>query len=243
MRLISASKQEASLGSPAEQGGRGAAAACSSASRSAFRRTILRWSRQNERGFPWRRRDDRYAVLIGEVLLQRTRGEAVAGVFDTFLRRWPTPERLGRARPAAVAAVIRPLGLSKRAPLLVRLGRALSRRGSVPADPDELVALPGVGPYVAHAVPVFADGRNLPVVDWVVARVLRRYFGLPGGRRPNADPELWRLAAELARPGKARELWLGTLDLAAAVCKPRPLCEACPLRRACRYAVSRSIPG
>jgi A/G-specific adenine glycosylase len=208
-----------------------------------FRRKVLRWSRENVRTFPWRGRRDRYAVLIGEVLLQRTRGEAVAGVFDTFLRRWPSAEQLGRARATAVATVIRPLGLSKRAPLLVRLGRELARRGSVPADPDELLTLPGVGPYVAHAVPVFADGRNLPVVDWVVARVLRRYVGLPGDRRPNADPALWHLAAELARPGKARELWLGTLDLASAVCKPKPLCEVCPLRSSCRYAASRSIPG
>jgi A/G-specific adenine glycosylase len=214
-----------------------------SPSPASFRRTILRWLRRGERSFPWRQRRDRYAILIGEVLLQRTRGDAVAQVYDTFLRRWPTPERLGRARPTAVAAVIRPLGLSKRAPLLVRLGRELARRGSVPADPDELLTLPGVGPYVAHAVPVFADGRNLPVVDWVIARVLRRYFGLPGDRRPNADPDLWRLAAELARPGKARELWLGTLDFASAVCRPKPLCGACPLRSSCRYAASRPIPG
>jgi len=77
--------------------------------------------------------------------------------------------------------------------------------------------------------------RNLPVVDWVIARVLRRYFGLPNGRRPNADPELWALAASLAGRGRARDLWLGTLDFAAAVCKPRPLCPECPLRAECAF--------
>ena len=160
-------------------------------------------------------------------------------VFEEFVRRWPTPEDLARARLPSIGAVIRPLGLAKRAPILKDLGRALAERGSVPTEPKELSRLPGVGPYAAHAVPVFTKGRNLPVVDWVIARVLRRYFGLGSDRRPNADRELWDLAAELAGRGKARELWLGTLDFAAAVCKPRPLCPTCPLGSTCAYYTGR----
>ncbi|GBC87321.1 Adenine DNA glycosylase [bacterium HR12] len=208
------------------------------ASRKAFRRAVLAWFRRNGRRFPWRERAGRYSVLIGEILLQRTRGEAVAEVYEAFLRRWPTPERLARAAPRSVAEVIRPLGLAKRAPLLVRLGRELVRLGRIPSDPKELIVLPGVGPYAAHAVPVFADGRPLPLVDWVVARVLRRYFGLPADRRPNADRELWALAQELVRPGRARELWLGVLDLGAAICRPKPRCAECPLRVGCAFAHS-----
>lgn len=200
-----------------------------------FRRAILRWHRVHPRSFPWRRRRDAYAVLVGEVLLQRTRGELVVPVFEEFVRRWPQPEDLARARLSSIASVIRPLGLAKRAPILKELGRELTRRGAIPADPDDLLELPGVGPYAAHAVPVFTRGRNLPVVDWVIARVLRRYFGLASDRRPNADPQLWDLAADLAERGKARELWLGTLDFAAAVCKPQPLCRTCPLASSCQY--------
>jgi A/G-specific adenine glycosylase len=200
-----------------------------------FRRAILRWHRLHPRSFPWRRRRDAYAVLIGEVLLQRTRGEAVVPVFDEFVRRWPNPEDLSRARVSSIAAVIRPLGLAKRAPILKDLGRAVADLGRVPGSPEELLLLPGVGPYAAHAVPVFAGGRNLPVVDWVIARVLRRYFGLPTERRPNADPELWDLARDLVKRGRAGELWLGTLDFAAAVCRPRPECPTCPLNSSCSY--------
>jgi len=200
-----------------------------------FRRAILRWHRLHPRSFPWRRRRDPYALLVGEVLLQRTRGELVVPVFEEFVRRWPNPEDLARARLSSIATVIRPLGLAKRAPILKDLGGALAEHGSVPAEPEELMRLPGIGPYAAHAVPVFAGGRDLPVVDWVIARVLRRCFGLGSDRRPNADPELWDLAADLAERGKARELWLGTLDFAAAVCKPRPLCPTCPLNSSCSY--------
>ena len=200
-----------------------------------FRRVVLGWHRHNPRSFPWRESRDPYELLVGEVLLQRTRGEHVVPVFEAFIGRWPTAQDLSRARTSSIASVIRPLGLAKRAPVLKRLGTALAELDSVPEDPKALTALPGVGPYAAHAVPVFTLDRRLPVVDWVIARVLRRYFGLADGLRPNADPELWNLAAGLASKGRARELWLGTLDFAAAVCKPRPLCPTCPLSSSCTY--------
>ena len=103
------------------------------------------------------------------------------------------------------------------------------------------MSLPGVGPYTAHAVPILARNRNLPLVDWVIARVLRRYFGIAGTQRPNADRDLWVLAERVVKSGRAREVWLGTLDLAAAVCKAEPMCGECPLRTTCKFTQAR--PG
>jgi A/G-specific adenine glycosylase len=200
-----------------------------------YRRVILGWFRRHPREFPWRRASDPYAVLISEILLQRTRGENAVGVYEEFMRRWPTPKHLARAQHRSILFVIRSIGLAKRAALLQRLGKALEEVGGVPSEPIELSQLPGVGPYAAYSVPVFAFDRPLPVVDWVIARVLRRYFGLEEGRRPNTDRSLWKVATGLASRGRARELWLGTLDFGAAVCKPRPLCETCPLRLSCTY--------
>jgi A/G-specific adenine glycosylase len=198
---------------------------------------VIGWFRNHGRDFPWRRTRNRYEVLISEVLLQRTRGEHAVRIYEEFVSRWPSPEKLARARVSTISRVIRPLGLAKRASRLKLLGRALvAAGGAVPAEPDQLLLLPGVGPYAAHSVPVFAQGANLPVVDWVIARVLRRYFGLEGMRRPNADPELWQLAAKLASRGNARDLWFATLDLGALICKSRPQCPECPLVRSCSYA-------
>jgi A/G-specific adenine glycosylase len=154
-------------------------------------------------------------------------------VYREFLRRWPSAEKLARARIRTIENVIRPLGLVKRAPILSRLAKAVVETGGVPADPSRLEALPGVGRYAAHSVPVFALNQDLPIVDWVIGRVLRRYFGLADNGRPNQDQQLWDLAARLAEPGGARRLWLGTLDFAAGVCKPRPLCPTCPLHASC----------
>lgn len=209
----------------------------------AFRRAVIGFHRRSGRSFPWRESFDPYAVLVGEVLLQRTRAEHAPDVYRRFMARWPCPRSLAASEVEDIEDVITPLGLRKRATVLHRLGRQVAELGGVPLRPEELLELAGVGPYAAHAVPVFARNRNLPLVDWVIARVLRRYFGLAGGRRPNADRELWALAETVVESGRARDVWLGTLDLAALVCKKRPLCSECPLESTCRFATKRRPPS
>ena len=201
----------------------------------AFRRATIDFHRRRGRQFPWRQSSDPYAVLVGETLLQRTRAEHAPDTYRRFLSLWPTPEELSTARTERIEEVIAPLGLRKRAAQLRELGSQLTRLGRVPLKPEALMALAGVGPYTAHAVPILARNRNLPLVDWVIARVLRRYFGIAGKRRPNADRDLWALAETIVESGRAREVWLGTLDLAAAVCKERPLCGECPLSASCKF--------
>jgi len=115
---------------------------------------------------------------------------------------------LASATQKELATELRPLGLTKRATTIAQLARRLSELESVPLEPESLQRLPGVGKYTAHAVPTFASGENLPLVDWVIARVLRRYFGRTQKRRPKADHELWELAATIVRPGRSREIWL-----------------------------------
>ena len=207
----------------------------------AFRRGVIGFHRRCGREFPWRESSEPYAVLIGEVLLQRTRAEHTPATYRRFLSLWPTPEALSKASTERIEDVIAPLGLRKRAAQLRKLGSELARLGHVPMSPEALMSLPGVGPYTAHAVPILARNRNLPLVDWVIARVLRRYFGIAGTRRPNADQDLWVLAERVVRSGRAREVWLGTLDLAAAVCKAEPMCGECPLRTTCKF--TQATPG
>jgi A/G-specific adenine glycosylase len=208
-----------------------------------FSNTIVGWQRRNARLFPWRSSRDPYEVLVGEILLQRTRAENVVDVYEQFIRRWPTAGHLARAREATITRVIEPLGLRRRSAILGRLGRELNEYGKVPLEPSALQELPGVGRYAAHAVPIFARNRQLPLVDWVIARVLRRFFGLPPDKRPNADEELWSLALVLIEYVRARDLWLGVLDFGAAICRPRPLCPVCPLLLTCEWAKSSDLVG
>jgi A/G-specific adenine glycosylase len=131
------------------------------------------------------------------------------------------------------------MGYNRRALYLHRLAREVMRRyaGRLPTDPAALQTLPGVGPYTAAAVATFATGVPHPLADTNVKRVLTRVFR-GGGAAPLRERELLRLM-ERTMPrtsvaGMRPALWGHALmDFGALVCKARPRCAACPLRREC----------
>ena len=69
------------------------------------------------------------------------------------------------------------LGYNRRALALQAAARVVAERGW----PDDLTALPGVGPYTAAAVGSFAWDRQEAAVDTNVRRVFERYDGVARG--------------------------------------------------------------
>jgi A/G-specific adenine glycosylase len=101
----------------------------------------------------------------------------------------------------------------------------------VPGDLTALMALPGIGPYTARAVLVFAFEHDEAVVDTNVARLLARWTGRPLGGR-----EAQNAADGIVPAGRAWEWNQGLLDLGATVCTKRaPSCERCPVTDACAW--------
>jgi A/G-specific adenine glycosylase len=205
-----------------------------------FVEDLLRWGRANRRSFPWRETRDPFRILVAEVLLQRSRGRTVALVYDELFRRWPDAESLARARVTSIRSVIHPLGLVRRAVTLKALASAIVERGGVPRSVDDLLDLPGVGPYAANATLAVAFGVAAGVVDGVTGRVYRRYFGLETKGPPSTDRALWHVV-ERATPTEAVREWnWAALDLAATVCMPvLPRCTECPLAERCSWQLSR----
>ena len=203
----------------------------------AFVDGLRRWGRTHRRSFPWRETADPYRVLVAEVLLQRSRGRTVATVYEALFRRWPDAGALARARVPSIEAVIRPLGLVRRAATLRAMAAEVVRLGGVPMTREGLLLLPGVGPYAANATLAVAFARRAPVVDGVTARVYRRYFGLASSGPPVSDAALWSLVDDVTPPRGARTWNWAVLDLAATVCvAQRPRCGDCPLAATCTWA-------
>jgi A/G-specific adenine glycosylase len=196
-----------------------------------FVRSLLAWGRKNRRDFPWRHERDMFRVLVGEVLLQRSRSSTVAGVYQSLFKRWPTVQALAAAPVRSIAATIRPLGLTSRAATLREMARRVAEEG-MPSSEAGFTRLPGVGRYAARAT-LSAAGRRAPLVDGVSARVYRRFFSYSD----SSEADLWRLVESVApRRGGPDWNW-AVLDLAASVCLPvRPRCPVCPLRDTCAWA-------
>jgi A/G-specific adenine glycosylase len=202
-----------------------------------FRTQLLAWYDAHARDLPWRQRPqatkprDPYPVWLSEIMLQQTRVAAVIAHYHEFLRRFPTVEKLARARQASVLAAWSGLGYYRRARMLHAAARVVVRErgGKFPETAEGLRALPGVGRYTAAAIASIAFGEPVAVVDGNVERVLQRVAG-----RRMAGEDLWRAAEGLLdreRPGDFNQ---AMMELGATVCTPRaPACLTCPVVEMC----------
>jgi len=202
-----------------------------------FTRKLLAWWARAARDLPWRNTRDPYRVLVSEFMLQQTQVSRVAEYYPRFLERFPDLETLARARPRTVREAWDGLGYYARASNLHALARVVSKDhdGKVPDVPEELVKLPGVGPYTAGAVATFAYEKPVPAVDTNVARVIRRAFG--NAEREMRNAELWQRASLLV-PKNGKRAWRfnqAIMELGALICVARkPRCEQCPVRPDCK---------
>ena len=186
----------------------------------AFTRKLLAWWARAARDLPWRKTRDPYRVLVSEFMLQQTQVSRVAEYYPRFLERFPDLGTLARAPARAVREAWDGLGYYARARNLHALAKRVAGRGvagrgvtgtgvvALSDDPEELIKLPGIGPYTAGAVASFAYERPVPAVDTNVARVIRRvFFGerltrqritreRPTRQRPTPRV-IWSLAAAL----------------------------------------------
>ncbi len=217
-----------------------------------FQRRLKVWAGQNCRDFPWRRTCDPYAILVAELLLQKTAAATVAPIYQKFLGRYPTLSDLAAAPAAEVASLLQPLGLFFRAQKLRESVQVILENygGEVPRTEAQLLQLPGVGKYIARSICANAFGQPKAVLDTNVARILQRFLGIDGGKVKSREaklsrresPELWSAADRVAPKQQVGPWNLGLLDFGAAVCTARnPRCAECPLQQQCEYKISSEI--
>jgi A/G-specific adenine glycosylase len=190
------------------------------------------------RSFPWRSRGiDPFHMLIAEILLARTRAEAVAEIIAEMWKRFPTPSSLASTPTKEIMRIVASLGLTKRAHMLRSCAESVVTIGCVPNDRVALLRMLGVGEYVADAVRLFAFGETVMPVDSVIGRVLRRVLGYQNYGPAYADRALWRVAQLFARTHDPKIVATKLLDLGALICLPvKPCCDVCPLSKTCAYA-------
>ncbi len=202
-----------------------------------LRHALLAWYLDHRRDMPWRRTRDPYAVWISEIMLQQTRVDQVRPYYDRFMNRFPTVDDLGKAQLEDVLKIWEGLGYYARARNLHRAARQVVAQhgGRIPDDPDKISSLPGVGPYTAAAILSIAYGRDLPVVDGNVVRVLSRLFYISDDSTTAATRKrMGDLAERLLVKDRAGDFNQAMMELGATICMPRkPRCGVCPVGRWC----------
>ncbi|MGI8687435.1 MAG: A/G-specific adenine glycosylase [Thermomicrobiales bacterium] len=204
-----------------------------------IQQTLLDWYAREGRDLPWRRTRDSYAILVSELMLQQTQVDRVIPKWEAWLAQFPTITALAEAPTSDVIKAWSGLGYNRRAINLQRLAQAVVavHGGRVPDDVAELKVLPGIGPYTAGAVAAFAHNRPVAMVDVNIRRLLHRLF--VGAETPDyriAEGDIWALARAAVPLGRSADWHQALMDLGATICRPRPLCDRCPVRKWCRAA-------
>ncbi|NDA26080.1 MAG: A/G-specific adenine glycosylase, partial [Verrucomicrobia bacterium] len=192
------------------------------------------WYRKHHRPLPWRTRPTPYRTAVAEFMCQQTRITTVIPYYQRWMQAFPGWDRLAKASFSRVLRMWEGLGYYRRARFLHSLARAVVRLPGreLPADPDLLRQLPGIGDYTAGAIASIAFGRPAPAFDGNVARVLGRLAARQGKSPNTSDLRGW--AERMVPPKKPGIHNQALMELGALVCLPRkPRCPLCPLGQVC----------
>ena len=197
------------------------------------------------RSFSWREEGTNpFGILVAEILLKQTHAGKVDKVWPSLIARYPSAGEMAAANPDELLRFVSELGLgNQRTRALIALSSAIRQTGEpLPADPEDLMKLPYVGVYSAHAVACFAYGQRFPIVDLSVVRTISRVVGIRPSKDIRRAAEVWDIAWSLLPWRQFKEHNYGLLDFAAAVCKPRsPSCNGCPIAAKCAHGRHATI--
>lgn len=168
-------------------------------------------------------------------MLQQTRVETVIPYFQRFLKLFPTLPALARASLQSVLKAWAGLGYYARARNFHKAARIICHDfgGKIPSTKNELLKLPGFGPYTAGAVASLAFNQPAAALDGNVKRVLSRLYCQEASTARQTDPGE-KFAEDLIPPRRACDFNQALMDLGALICHPvRPRCPDCPLKKFC----------
>ncbi|MDF2804305.1 MAG: A/G-specific adenine glycosylase, partial [Anaerocolumna sp.] len=200
---------------------------------------LLDWFDNNARILPWRSNPRPYYVWISEIMLQQTRVEAVKAYFERFIMALPTIKDLAEVEEDRLLKLWEGLGYYNRARNLQKAAKIVMEEygGTLPADYNALLRLPGIGSYTAGAISSIAYGILEPAVDGNVLRVMKRIEGsFDDITNAKVKKELEEDLREVMPKDRSGDFNQSIMELGALICIPngKPLCDKCPVMHLCK---------
>jgi A/G-specific adenine glycosylase len=211
-----------------------------------FAQALLKWFDQHGRhDLPWQHPRTAYQVWVSEIMLQQTQVQTVIPYFNRFMITFPTIQVLAEASQEAVLAHWAGLGYYARGRNLHRAAQQVveGHNGVLPANYQQLLALPGIGRSTAGAILAQAHGQSFAILDGNVKRVLTRFYAIEGWTGIKAvENILWQKAEGLLPNNRLADYTQAMMDLGATLCKrTRPDCKACPLNKSCQSYLNNCV--
>lgn len=200
------------------------------------------WFDKNKRSLPWRDTNNPYDVWLSEIMLQQTRIEAVKPKYELFKQELPEISLLAECDDDRLMRLWEGLGYYSRARNLKKCAQVIIGKynGKLPQQYNELIDLPGIGPYTAGAIASIAYGNPAPAVDGNVMRVISRLLELKEDvRNPSFKKEIEQTIMDIfsydASPSFVSSFNQSIMELGEVICIPngKAKCDLCPCKDDC----------
>ncbi|MEI6400457.1 MAG: A/G-specific adenine glycosylase [bacterium] len=178
-----------------------------------FRKMLYDWYKKNGRhSLPWRQTTDPYSIFISELMLQQTQAPRVVPKYEAFLKKFPTAKVLARANTQTILQYWQGLGYNRRALFAQRACIEIQKtyKGIFPKSRDSLISLPGIGPYTARAICVFAYNQSELVIETNVRTVIIHHF--LQNKENVADSEIETILKEIVDTKNPRKFYSAMMD-------------------------------
>jgi len=204
-----------------------------------LQRKLRAWFKENKRPLPWRGGKNWYEIWISEVMLQQTQVDTVIPYYHRFITKYSTVEQLAKASQQEILKIWEGLGYYSRARNLHLAARIIVSKydSKLPTDRDELLKIPGFGPYTASAVLSLAFNQPHGVMDGNVKRVISRLFAIKEDiREVKTQNRIQNFMDQLLPLKFPAEFNEAMMELGATICKSStpPDCIECPVSGECQ---------
>lgn len=200
--------------------------------------TLLTWYQDNKRELPWRENKNAYYIWISEIMLQQTRVEAVKPYFKRFIETLPTISSLANASEDTILKLWQGLGYYSRVRNMQKAAIICMEKynNTLPQTYEELLTLPGIGPYTAGAIASIAYKQPVCAIDGNVLRVYARLFAIEKDILSVKTRNEIQTIMEQDLAEDMGEMNQALMDFGSSICigNGTVRCNICPLQTICK---------
>ncbi|NLB89668.1 MAG: A/G-specific adenine glycosylase, partial [Clostridiales bacterium] len=158
--------------------------------------------------------------------------------FQRFYHQLPTIEALAACPEESLLKLWEGLGYYSRVRNMQKAAKQLlsEHQSNLPSSYEQLVKLPGIGPYTAGAIASIAFSLPVPAVDGNVLRVFSRLYEIQEDISFSAtQKKVFSLVEGLISTERPGDFNQALMDLGSRVCVVgTPNCDLCPLFSFCQ---------
>lgn len=208
-------------------------------------KNLLEWYDINRQKYPWRKNVKPYSTWISEIMLQQTQAKTVVPYFNNWMAKMPDIESVAHQDLEYILKQWEGLGYYARARNFYLSCKIIQKKfsGVLPNKYDELISLPGIGPYVASAILSISYKVCVAAIDVnatrVFSRLLEKDFSI-NKHKCYLNSKI-KDCIPTQRPGDFNQ---AIMDLGRFICKAgSPLCSMCPIQKCCLAHLNNTIPN